>query len=176
MYLWIGVLGVIMRKLGLAIAGLLLSAGTASADFERWSAEIENDPFSNGMRVTVGYMSSMRSGILIICDTKEPGMLIRAIPGFAYESSLALVTPEIQIAVDGNIMTAGDGETGSVGDNLAVSQVTLNKETALQFVDLFTAAKKQVAIKDGISDRPFLLSARGSTKASEALKRCIAGQ
>ncbi len=165
-----------MKKLGVAVAGLLLSAGTASADFERWSAEIENDPFSNGMRVTVDYMSSIRSGVVIICDTKEPGILIRSIPGFAYEASLMLVTPEMQIAVDGNIMTAGEGETGSVGDNLAVSQVTLTKETASQFVEFFTAARKQVAIKDGISDRPFLLSARGSTKASDALKRCLAGQ
>jgi len=88
----------------------------ASAGFLRWSAEIENDPFSGGMRVTANFMSTLRSGAIIICDTKDPGVLIRTIPGFTYDPALALYQPEIQIAIDGNVFDAGTGETGAVGD------------------------------------------------------------
>ena len=37
-------------------------------------------------------------------------------------------------------------------------------------------AKRQIAVKDGISDRPYLLTASGSTKAGAALVKCMEGQ
>jgi hypothetical protein len=52
----------------------------------------------------------------------------------------------------------------------------LTVDNAWLFVDAFDGARKQVAIKDGISDRPHLLTAAGSSKAGAALVKCMEGQ
>jgi hypothetical protein len=165
-----------MRTLTLSLLFAASIAQPAAAGFDRWSSETEQDPFSGGKRVTVDYMSSIRSGVIIICDTKETGLMVRAIPGFVYEDVLASATPEMEFAIDGVRILGQLGQTGAVGDNLAVAQTMLTKENAETFVAAFAGARKQVAIKDGISDRPYLLSARGSTKAGADLVDCMNGQ
>lgn len=154
----------------------MLGAAPARADFLRWSAETEEDPFSGGRRVTVNFMSSIRSGVFIICDTAEQGLTIRAIPGFAYETGLEFLTPEIEFAFDGKRLLGQSGRTGSVGDNLAAAETTLTVENSWLFAEAFDGARKQIAIKDGISDRPHLLTAAGSSKAGAALVKCMEGQ
>lgn len=158
-----------MKAILVGTALLAGSYSTAIAGFQTWSADTEADPFSGGKRVTVSFMNSLRSGVLVICDTAEAGLMVRAVPGFTFEESLREVTPEIEFAFDGQRLLGQSGETGAVGDNLAAAQTTLSKENAEAFVKAFASAKKQVAIKDGISDRPHLLTARGSTKAGQAL-------
>lgn len=148
----------------------------ATADFQRWSVDREQDPFSGGEKVAVNYMSSMRSGVFVFCDTSERGLMVRAIPGFANEPQLAGLTPIIAFAFDGELLLSDVGQTGSVGDNLAISQVMLKPDNAQKFVDAFAKAKKQIAIKDGISDSPHLLKASGSTAAGESLVACMAKQ
>lgn len=165
-----------MRRLLASTAAVLMAAAPAMAGFGQWSVETEEDPFSGGKRVTVDYSSSIRSGVIIICDTSEAGLMVRAIPGYAFEPVLAGATPEIEFAFDGKRLLGQSGETGAVGDNLAASQTTLSKENSQAFVEAFAAAKKQIAIKDGISDRPHLLTARGSTKAGAALVECMKSQ
>ncbi|GGE94114.1 hypothetical protein H1W37_05055 [Stappia taiwanensis] len=157
------------------LAAILLAFSTfpGHAGFQRWGADVEADPFSNGVRVTVDYTSSARSGVLIICDTSEEGLMVRAIPGFSYDSSLMLIDPKIEFAFDGYRLFSQTGETGAVGDNLAVAQVTLTPVNARVFVAAFAAARKQIAIKDGISDRPHLMTARGSTRAGRTLASCL---
>lgn len=162
-----------MRTLFVAMGMFGILAAPAVAGFQSWSADAEDDPFSKGRRVTADFMTSIRSGVVVICDSAEKGFLIRAIPGFAFESALRGLEPEIEIAIDGDRLFGQTGETGSVGDNLAVAQVMLSPENAKAFLAAFSKAKKQVAIKDGISDRPHLLSARGSTKAAQALDSCL---
>ncbi len=164
-----------MRKLTISLL-FLAAASPAAAGFDRWSSQTEQDPFSGGKRVTVDYMSSLRSGVIIICDTKETGLMVRAIPGFIYNDLLASVTPQMEFAIDGVRILGQEAQTGAVGDNLAVAQTMLTKENAETFVAAFAGARKQVAIKDGISDRPYLLSARGSTKAGADLVACMDGQ
>ncbi len=165
-----------MRVLVLSIGILAASAVQASAGFLEWDADVEEDPFSGGKRVTVGYMSSIRSGVVIICDTAEKGVTIRAIPGFAFDGALSGLSPEIEVAFDGKRLLGQEGQTGSVGDNLAIAEVLLSVENSETFVRAFAEAKKQIAVKDGISDRPHLLTARGSTKAGAALVKCMDGQ
>ena len=58
----------------------LLMAGFSHADFLRWSADTEEDPCS-GRRVKVNFMSSVRSGVFIICDTVERGLTVAPSPG-----------------------------------------------------------------------------------------------
>lgn len=165
-----------MRALVLSMGLFAASIVPASAGFLAWDAEIEEDPFSGGKRVTAGYMSSIRSGVIIICDTAEKGLTLRAIPGFAFDDVLSGETPEIEVAIDGNRLLGQEGQTGSVGDNLAIAEVLLTPENSRAFVKAFAEAKKQIAVKDGISDRPHLMTARGSTKTGAALVKCMDGQ
>lgn len=136
----------------------------------------EADPFSGGETVAVNFMTSPRSGVLVMCDTAKPGILVRVIPGFAYEAQMEGFAPTMKFAIDGKILFDAEGETGSVGDNLAISQVTLDAEKGKQFVDAFAAAKKQIAIDSGIAEKPHLLTARGSTSSGQALVACIQKQ
>jgi hypothetical protein len=165
-----------MRFFTAVCAGLLALATPAHADFESWSFESEDDPFSGGNRTTVDYSSSARSGVLILCDTAKPGLVVRAVPGFAFNDALSGYTPELEFAIDGQKVLGQSGAVGAVGDNIAASETTLSVDNAKAFVKAFAAAQKQIAVKDGISDRPFLLKARGSTKAGAALVKCMEGQ
>lgn len=165
-----------MRLFTAVCAGLLALSTPALAGFESWSVESEDDPFSGGNRTTVAYSSSMRSGVIIFCDTAKTGLSVRAVPGFAFEDSLNDITPELEFAIDGKRLLGQSGAVGAVGDNMAASETTLSVGNSEIFVVAFVAAQKQIAIKDGISDRPHLLKARGSTKAGAALVKCMAGQ
>lgn len=152
---------------------LFATYSNAIAGFDRWTAEVEENPFSKGLSVTVSNMSTIRSGILIMCDSSKPGVLVRAVPGFAYTDVLSLVSPNMQFAIDGDLLLSQTGETGSVGDNLAVAQVQLTTANSRRFVDAFMKAGRQIAVQDGISDRPHLMNARGSTKTGKILDACL---
>lgn len=126
--------------------------------------------------MTVTNMTSFRSGVLIICDSSEQGLTVRIIPGFAASAELVGFEPQVEFAIDEKRIFGQAGETGSVGDNLAISQTKLLPENAKIFVEAFATAKKQVAIRDGISDRPHLMTARGSTKSGADLVACMKKQ
>lgn len=165
-----------LRIVSLAAAISLFSVIPGHADFQSWSVDREADPFSGGESVSVNFMSSLRSGVVVLCDSSKKGLIVRAIPGFDYTEQLKDFTPNVKFAFDGKLLFDAEGETGSVGNSLAVSQVTLDGEKAKQFVDAFASAKKQIAIDDGIADKPHLLSARGSTTAGQAIVACIGKQ
>jgi hypothetical protein len=165
-----------MRMILITAAVFSSLSGAASAGFGSWTTDVEKDPFSGGVRVTVDISTSLRSGVVIFCDSAQTGLQVRAIPGFAFTDELAGYKPQIEFAIDGQRILGEIGRTGAVGDNIAAAEVDLVGAAAAQFVDAFAKASKQVAIKDGISDRPHLLSARGSTKAGAALVACIAKQ
>ncbi len=160
-------------KLPLMLAASMLFSLPAKADFERWSINKESDPFTKGEKVVVDYMSSLRSGVLVFCDTAEPGIEIRAIPGFVYSPDMEALSPEFAVAIDGEVLFTKSARTGMVGDNLAISSLFLDDFDAKRFIDAFAASKKQIAIKDGIADKPHLLKASGSTKAGQALQACL---
>ncbi|MBP2560821.1 hypothetical protein J2857_003590 [Neorhizobium galegae] len=165
-----------MKSQLMVSVALAASVVPAWAGFGSWSVEIEDDPFSGGRQVAVSISTSIRSGVLILCDSSKDGVVVRAIPGFAFNGDISGFVPSIEIAIDGKRLISTEGETGSVGDNLAISQVSLSVDDTKIFVDAFAKAKKQVAIKDGISDRPHLMAANGTTKAGTALRDCLARQ
>lgn len=165
-----------LRSAFIASSISLFLAQPALAGFEEWTSEAEADPFSGGAKISADYMSSFRSGIFVMCDTAEDGIRVRAVPGFDYDASLDGYTPTMKFAFDGKLLFEADGETGSAGNNLAISQVLLTGEKAKQFVDAFAAAKRQIAIEDGIADRPHLLKASGSTAAGSAIVGCLKKQ
>jgi len=164
-----------MFKTLLASTVLSLVAFPALADFQRWSYETEKDPFSGGERVTVTHMTSVRSGVLLMCDTSDPGLIVRVIPGYVTNGAAGKMGT-IKFAVDGELLLENFAVMGEVGDSLATSETILSFDKSTQLVDAMAAARKQIAIDDGFSDRPHLLNARGSTKSGEALKRCMLKQ
>ena len=160
-------------RISLSIITMALGISSAHADFDRWSVVKDADPFTKGETVAIDYSSSMRSGVLILCDTSNSFISMRVIPGFVYVPILEGAKPEMKFAIDGQVIVEATGRTGMVGDNLAIAEIEFSDADSKKFVDSFIACKKQVAIQDGISDKPHLLSARGSTKAGEALKACL---
>ena len=151
----------------------MASVGVSQAGFREWSVDKEADLFSGGDSVSVGFMTSFRSGVMLLCDSAKEGLTIRSIPGFTYDARLEAFKPTLKFAFDGKFLFDAEGEVGAVGDNLAISQTQIKGEQAKEFVKAFAAAKKQIAISDGISDKPQLLTARGSTTAGPAIVSCI---
>lgn len=121
-------------------------------------------------------MSTIRSGVIIFCDTSEPGIEVRAIPGFDYVDKLATFIPQVAFAIDGKLLFDATGRTAQVGNNLAAVSIRLDGDRAKTFTKAFMKAKKQIAVKDGISDKPHLLTADGSTKAGKTLMGCVEAQ
>lgn len=52
-----------VKRLAIATVSALTLTSFAHADFLSWSAETEDDPFSDEQKVTVDYMSTFRSGL-----------------------------------------------------------------------------------------------------------------
>ncbi len=165
-----------LRSLIVATILSAVSSHPAAAGLDAWTSETEANPFSGGAKVSATFMTSFRSGVVVLCDTAESGIRVRAIPGFDYSDSLSGFTPTMKFAFDGKVLFGVEGETGSVGNNLAIAQVLLTGDQAQQFVDAFAAAKKQIAVEDGIADGPHLLKANGSTAAGAAIVGCLKKQ
>ncbi len=167
-----------MKNVFIRIATSVITAGlftgTAHAGFGSWTTDVDADPFSGGNNVTVSYMSSLRSGATLLCDSATKALTVRVIPGFVYDIRMEGFQPEMKFAIDSKKLEIDAvGETGSVGDNLAIAQTVLTGDDAKAFVDAFASAKKQVAVKDGISSKPFIGKATGSTAAGKALLDCL---
>jgi len=157
----------------MSVAVALLVSGPANAGFDSWTAETEPNPFNKKKSVTVNYMDTLRSGVFLLCDGGTGVLTLRAIPGFTYDAAMVDFEPTLRFAVDGKVIGEAKGETGSVGDNLAIAQAQLDGDLAHKFIDAFIESNSQIAIDSGISDRPTLLGARGSTKSGTALKECL---
>jgi hypothetical protein len=143
---------------------------------QEWSFETTDDPFSGGQKVDADFMSSFRSGVFVLCDTAEFGLDIRAIAGWQYDAALEGVQPEGKFAVDGKILFSSVGRAASFGSNIAGVRFFLDQSKAAVFVEAMKVARKQIAVLDGISDKPHLLPAKGSTRVGEALEKCLAAQ
>ena len=153
----------------------------ATAGLLRWSVETEPDPFSKGGRVTASFSSSVRSGVLLFYDSAKSGMELRAIAGWRMSDAdflaLSSLPLKASIAIDGEVLlTDLDVVPGQCGNSIACASIKLDSAASAAVIRAFVSARRQIAIKDGISDRPHLLTARGSTKSARALQRCLDGQ
>lgn len=167
-----------MRKVLMIASGTLILAWPANAAFDRWSAETETDPFSGGKKIIVDYAMSARSAVLLFCDTTESGIEIRVVPGYVYEPRMADFRPVMEFAIDGARLSINvpAARVAMVGDSLTAISLRLSPEAARAIVSAFAKAGKQIAIRDGMSDRPHFLRATGSTKAGQAIADCVEKQ
>lgn len=156
---------------------LLTIPQPALAGFNAWTLEKEEDPFTKGERITASYSSSLRSGVFIFCDTSDVGITFRVVAGWEATLDIVGYKTSAALAVDkevvlGNLEAVG----GAYGSNIAGVDIKLNEEKSFLMLNSFVSARKQIAIKDGISDRSHILTERGSTKAANALLGCIKAQ
>jgi hypothetical protein len=161
------------RVTGVALLMLIAMGGHAFADFAAWGSSVENDPFSGDTKVTVDFLSSMNSGVLMICNTQRTGILVRTFSGLHFSDVPKGATTVLEFAIDGDRLLFQRGETIPIGNNFATAQVRLTRENSKALVSAFTKATRQIAIKDGISDGPFLLGTSGSLKAGSMLNECL---
>lgn len=158
----------------------LFSATNSNADFQRWSSEVDSDPFTGGEKVFVSFSRSINSNLAIKCDTSKPGIEILTIPGWKGDESLRYETPTIQLAIDKELLFEGQEISSSIGlygqNNLAGISAHLTAEQSEEFIVKFASARSQIAMKDGRSNGPMITTARGSTKASGALTKCLGKQ
>lgn len=165
-----------MRVIFTVIA-IACMATPAKADFQRWSAEVEENPFSGGTNVVLNYSLALRTQVQVNCDSSGDGIELIAIPGYEYTSDMALFFPTVKLAVDGEIIINGVvSDVGAFGANQAGVKAQLNKEQAEKLTSAFVSAKRQIAVEDGMSSKPFLLTARGSTAAAQKLRLCYEAQ
>ena len=167
--------GALMRR-AICLVGALLFAGEAMAGFENWSVEASPDPFTGGAKVEVSYLANMRSGTFLICDSSKEGLELRVVAGWEYVDDLQGFKPTGKLAIDGKILFEVPGETGAFGSNVAGATFALARHHAEALAIAMEDATKQIAVQDGISDRPMLMKVRGSTKAGKALRECLVKQ
>lgn len=165
-----------MKAFLTAAAMLFLGCCYSFAGMQEWTLEATSDPFSGGRKIEVNFSSSLRSGIFISCDTAESGFDVRAVAGWDYVSDLDEIMPWVKFAVDGEILFTAQGSASAFGANIAGVQILLGQYEALILAKAMKAARSQIALQDGISSKPHLLSARGSTKAGRALEECVRKQ
>jgi hypothetical protein len=158
------------------LVGALLFASEALAGFESWSVDASPDPFTGGAKVEVNYLVSARSGTFLICDSSKEGLELRVVAGWQYVDDLQGFKPSGKLAIDGKILFEVPGETGAFGSNVAGATFNLARHHAEALALAMEDAKQQIAVQDGISDRPMLMKARGSTKAGKALRECLVKQ
>ena len=162
-----------MRFTYLSVLMFAFWSSVANAGFDRWTFDVKSDPFSGGEMVIANLSTSVRSGILLMCETKKAAIKVRAVPGYAFTPDMEGQQSVMEFAIDGRRLFSQGAIIGSVGDNQAAIEAIISKANALEFATKFAEAKEQIAIKDGISDRPYLLPVRGSTAAGTALLRCL---
>ncbi|MTH61517.1 hypothetical protein [Paracoccus litorisediminis] len=164
----------IARYFPAVVLTLTVLSAPAIAGFKTWTAEVEDDPFSGNSQVTVEYAMSVRSGVLVMCSGLS--MHIKVVPGYEYTGKQPM-QGELKIAVDGSVLEFTDDpvlSAGSVGQNLNAIEAVFDFENARLVAKAFSGAKKQIAIKDTMSDQPILLKATGSTVAfNSMLSKCL---
>jgi len=166
-----------MRLFLLSVSLLIACVTTANAGFQRWSATVEKNPFSGGVDVSVLYLVSRDAQIQVRCDSGKQGITIVAIPGYEATADALAFEPSVRFAVDGDILLSDiPARVSSFGSNLAGVVIHLSKEKADRFTDGMLSARRQIAIEDGMSTKPFLLTARGSTAAARKVKQCYQAQ
>lgn len=160
-----------------ALGSLMALVSPAEAGFQRWTATVTSNPFSDGTNVSVLYNMNRRAQVQVRCDSGEQGIELVMIPGYEMSFGASAFRPTVRIAVDGEIILEGiRGEVSAYGANQAGVSITLQRADADVLTDAFVKALRQIAIEDGMSQEPLLLTARGSTAAARKVQQCYQAQ
>lgn len=159
-----------MRQ-GIATLSLLtLIAGPASADFLRWSATQEDDPFATKERMIMDYMDSTDSGMLIICEPASDSLTLRlALPISAASHRIPTYIFNEQVQIDdfsSHILSADDVTLGN--GNIGIDS-ELAGESARRLLDEMVKARRSFYIKVSDVTETIRLPVNGSTAAARKM-------
>ncbi len=162
-----------MRRLSLLIAGALC-ASQAAAGIMQWSVDVKEDPFDSKGKMTLTYMDSPNSGVLIFCEQDSGKITIRRASSFPYDQSSPPVSVvEMAIIVDKGESHLGFASTDMLGTGNIGFDMERTNDSARRLLDEMREGKSKMFMKLGEAD-PEEFSLRGSTKAAErALDFCL---
>lgn len=167
------------KQITIAIVTALLTTSTANAGWQRWSSTREKDPFDNSIKITVSYTESQSSIVLAKCDSKKRGIVLRIVTGLGFKSGYSDLDATLKVAIDGQIIFEDlKGKTGSYGSGVGIlgADYPLDKTASFKLAKAMVGARRQVAFRDNLVDRAYLLNAKGSTKAFKQLADCVNNQ
>lgn len=162
-----------MRKMVLALAALL-PATQAMAGLLQWSVTVKEDPFDNKGKMTLTYIDSRSSGVLIMCEQGSGTITIRRATSFPYDqSSPPTSVVQMAIIVDKGETHLGFAATDMLGTGNIGFDMERSDESARRFLNEMRDGKSKMFMKIGEAD-PEQFSLRGSTKAAQrALDFCF---
>lgn len=162
-----------MRKLIMSIA-VALCASHAAAGILQWSVDVEEDPFDNEGKMTLTYMDSPNSGVLIFCEQDSGKITIRRASSFPYDQGSPPVSAiEMAIIIDKGESHMGFASTDMLGTGNIGFDMERTSESARRLLEELREGRSKMFMKLGEAD-PEQFSLKGSTKAAErALEFCL---
>lgn len=162
-----------MKKLLLALT-MLLPATQAAAGVLQWSVTEKEDPFDNKGKMTLTYIDSRDSGVLIMCEQGSGKITIRRATSFPYDqSSPPASVVQMAIIVDKGESHLGFASTDMLGTGNIGFDMERSDESAQRLLNEMRDGKSKMFMKIGEAD-PEQFSLRGSTKAAQrALEFCF---
>ncbi|WP_319520143.1 hypothetical protein [uncultured Martelella sp.] len=159
-----------MRHFSILIIAASLAASNAHADYLRWSAAPEDDPFARDRRMIMNYMDSQDSGLFIICEEQSDRITIRlALPLAADDYRLPTYDFLEQVQIDdfnshiqyADDVTLANGNIGLDAD--------IEGESARYLLDDLVEAQRSFYIKVTDITETIRLPVTGSTAAANAM-------
>lgn len=152
----------------------LAAASPALADFQRWSVVVEDDPFDGKGRLSINYMDSLKSGVIILCEQGSNKITVRRASMFPFDqSSPPASSVTMALIVDRGESHLGFASTGLLGTGNVGFDLVREGDSARRLLQEMKDGKSKLYIKLGEAD-PEQFSLRGSTKAAEkALGYCF---
>lgn len=163
-----------LKKLVLAITVLLTTATAALASVLQWSVTVKEDPFDNKGKMTLTYIDSRDSGVLIMCEQGSSTITIRRATSFPYDqSSPPASVVQMAIIVDKGESHLGFASTDMLGTGNIGFDMERSDDSARRLLNEMRDGKSKMFMKIGEAD-PEEFSLRGSTKAADrALQFCF---
>lgn len=166
-----------LKLITTTLAATVMMTSVAQAGFGRWTIETKRDPFAQSDKVTADYHLSRRSAVFIQCDTSKSGLTVKLIAG--WRDDRGSVPGSVQtsaVAMDDKIVLNFVSQGATFGNLIAGVYAELSAEDSDKLIDAMINARQSMGFKDGISNGPLLVKARGSTKAGQSLQTCLSKQ
>ncbi|MET3602192.1 hypothetical protein, partial [Martelella mangrovi] len=132
-----------MLQFVVVVCAVTLTASVANADFMRWSAVQEDDPFAESQRMVMGYRDSQASGVFILCDAASDKLLLRLalplevsafnLPTYKFSEQVKVDDFETHLVFADDVMLGN----GNIGFDAA-----FEGEGARRFLDELVKARK----------------------------------
>lgn len=163
-----------MRLVMLAVAVLVTMSAAATASVLQWSVTVKEDPFDNKGKMTLTYIDSRDSGVLIMCEQGSGKITIRRATSFPYDQSAPPASVvQMAIIVDKGESHLGFASTDMLGTGNIGFDMERSDDSARRLLNEMRDGKSKMFMKIGEAD-PEQFSLRGSTKAAQqALEFCF---